>query len=223
MNEIFKSQKIGIIGSGGTGSYILDFVAKSPVAEIHLFDADEFSQHNAFRSPGAASIEQLNKLPKKVTYFADVYSKMHKKIFPHVENVNKDNIHQLRGLSYVFVCVDRNSVRSAIINGLLSMGITFIDVGLGITVQDGKLIGIIRTTAGSGDQNDHLIKRISSEDTDGNDYVTNIQIADLNAMNACKAVEKWKKLCGFYHDDIEEYHSTYTINASLLVNGDTGK
>jgi len=30
--------KLGIVGLGGTGSYILDFVAKTPVREIHLFD-----------------------------------------------------------------------------------------------------------------------------------------------------------------------------------------
>ena len=47
--------KIGIIGLGGTGSFILDLVAKTPVEEIHLFDGDDFQNHNAFRAPGAAS------------------------------------------------------------------------------------------------------------------------------------------------------------------------
>ena len=206
LNEIFKAQKIGIIGLGGTGSYILDFVSKTPVAEIHLFDADEFSQHNAFRSPGAAPIELLNELPKKATYFAELYSKMHKYIYPHVEYITSENILQLAGLSYVFICVDKNSVRSSLIDELLAMGISFIDVGLGINLQDGKLVGIIRTTAGTPYKNDHLVRRIFAEDNDDNEYVTNIQIADLNAMNACKAVEKWKKLSGFYHDDIGESH-----------------
>jgi tRNA A37 threonylcarbamoyladenosine dehydratase len=46
---------------GGTGSYILDLVAKTAVMEIHLFDGDDFNQHNAFRAPGAASLEDLEK------------------------------------------------------------------------------------------------------------------------------------------------------------------
>lgn len=54
-----RHQKIGIIGLGGTGAYVLDFVSKTPVAEIHLFDADDFLQHNAFRCPGAPSLEEL--------------------------------------------------------------------------------------------------------------------------------------------------------------------
>jgi hypothetical protein len=43
--------------------------------------------------------------------------------------------------------------------------------------------------------------RVSFEDgADGNEYNRNIQIADLNALNAALAVIKWKKLFGFYRD-----------------------
>ena len=101
------------------------------------------------------------------------------------------------------------------------MNISFIDVGLGVNIVDDKLIGIVRTTTGTSDKNNHLDKRISSEDTDDNDYVTNIQIADLNALNAVMAVLKWKKLSGFYQDLTEEHNSLYSINVAQLLNGDT--
>ena len=65
--------RIAIVGLGGTGSYILDLVAKCPVDEIHLFDGDYFSTHNAFRAPGAASLEQLRAGPLKVDYHRDTY------------------------------------------------------------------------------------------------------------------------------------------------------
>lgn len=68
-SKLEGQKKIGIIGLGGTGSYILDFVAKTPVQEIHLFDGDLFLQHNAFRAPGAPSIERLEEKKKKVLYF----------------------------------------------------------------------------------------------------------------------------------------------------------
>jgi hypothetical protein len=55
INDKLKGQKIAIIGLGGTGSYILDLISKTPVSEIHLFDGDYFLQHNSFRAPGAAS------------------------------------------------------------------------------------------------------------------------------------------------------------------------
>jgi hypothetical protein len=59
VTEKLALEKIAIIGLGGTGAYVLDLVAKTPVKEIHLFDGDSFLNHNAFRSPGAPSIEDL--------------------------------------------------------------------------------------------------------------------------------------------------------------------
>jgi hypothetical protein len=221
VNEKLVNQKIAIIGLGGTGSYILDLLAKTKVSEIHLFDADDFSQHNAFRSPGAPSIEELNEGKKKVIYFAEIYSKMHKGIVPHVNYISMDNVHILEDMSYVFICIDRNSARNEIIAELLKMNVSFVDVGLGVQLVDDKLIGIIRTTVGTPENKGHLEKRIPSVDTDINEYATNIQIADLNLLNAGLAVIKWKKLCGFYEDLIDEYHSTYSINVAELINGDT--
>jgi len=48
----------------------------------------------------------------------------------------------------------------------------------------------------------------------------NIQIADLNMLNAAFAVIKWKKLLGFYKDLENEHFSTYTVDGNLLVNED---
>ena len=76
-------QKIAIIGLGGTGSYVLDLVAKTPVKEIHLYDGDTFLQHNAFRSPGAPSGEELRARLPKATYFKNLYGKMHRGIVDH--------------------------------------------------------------------------------------------------------------------------------------------
>jgi len=69
ISDKLKGRKIGIMGLGGTGSYVLDLVAKTPADEIHLFDGDEFAQHNAFRAPGAPSVDQLRTPPPKVSLF----------------------------------------------------------------------------------------------------------------------------------------------------------
>jgi len=220
LNSKFKGQKVGIVGLGGTGSYVLDFTAKTPVDEILLFDGDEFLQHNAFRSPGAASVEILNKRMKKVDYFASIYSQMHKGIKAFPENVTEANIDLLKGLSYVFICIDSNSARGMIISKLLEFGVAFIDAGLGVNIVDDKLIGTIRVSVGTPSKQDHIPSRIGLAEHDDNDYATNIQIADLNALNALMAIIKWKKLCGFYQDLKQEHNTTYTINTSQLINED---
>lgn len=220
INSKRNGQKIAIVGLGGTGAYLLDLVAKSPVREIHLYDGDDFDQHNAFRSPGAASIEDLLKNQKKAEYLADKYSNIHKYVISHSYYVKKDNIQELDNMSFVFICVDRNSVRKMITEYLLLVGVPFIDVGLGVNVVDDKLIGAVRVTSATKVKNDHLSLRIFTEDNDNNDYVTNIQIAELNSLNACFAVLKWKKLSGFYVDLENEHHSSYSISVSKIFNED---
>lgn len=66
ISKKLEGQKIAIIGVGGTGAYVLDLVAKTPVDEIHIYDGDTFHTHNAFRVPGAASKEVLDAPIKKV-------------------------------------------------------------------------------------------------------------------------------------------------------------
>lgn len=220
INAKLGGEKIAIVGLGGTGAYVLDLVAKTPVKEIHLFDGDSFDQHNAFRSPGAASIDELNKNQNKGEYYNGVYSNMHKFIFAHDYYLKKDNLHELDKMTYVFVCVDKNSVRKIITDYLVYNGIPFSDVGLGVNVIDDKLIGTVRVTSATRNKNDHLSLRIFAEDSDNNDYATNIQIAELNALNAVLAVLKWKKIAGFYVDQEKEYNSSYSIGVSKIFNDD---
>lgn len=219
INSKVEGQKVAIIGLGGTGSYILDLLAKTHVSEIHLFDGDVFQQHNAFRSPGAPTVELLNTQPKKVDYFASIYSNMHNGIETS-GNINKENIYLLEGMSYVFICIDKNEVKGLIMSKLRQFGVPFIDAGLGISVGDNNLIGTVRVTVGTTHKSDHLASRIGTEDIDENEYATNIQIADLNCLNATLAVLKWKKLSGFYQDLKEEHNILYSINTGQLINED---
>jgi len=210
--------KVGIIGLGGTGSYVLDLIAKTPICEIHLFDGDAFLQHNAFRSPGAPSLDDLRLRPKKVHYFAALYSRMHRHIVPHDCYVDGSNLDQLLGLQFAFICMDRGAAKRAIIAALEAGRIPFIDVGMGVEIVEGALLGVLRITTSTLSNRKHVPERISFSDGDDNDeYSQNIQIADLNALNAALAVMKWKKLCGFYQDLEREHHSTYSINVNMLT------
>ena len=221
LNAKFDGQKIAIIGLGGTGSYILDLVAKTNVCEIHLYDGDQFLNHNAFRSPSAASVEKLEERQAKVQYLRDIYSAMHNGIQAHNYYVDLNNIQELLEMQYVFVCVDNNQVRNEIIDFLVQNRISFADVGMGVQLVNDNVIGIVRVTSSSNGNKDHLSKRIPiSTAAVENEYVTNIQIADLNALNAVLAVIRWKKSIGFYQDFENEQHLTYSINVSQLLNED---
>lgn len=222
VTDKLRGLKIGIIGLGGTGSYVLDLVAKSPVAEIHLFDGDVFHNHNAFRAPGAPSLEQLNAAPAKVEHFAKLYSKMHMRVIPHPVRVEASNVSMLDELGFVFVCIDSGASRALITKHLEQKGKTFIDVGLGVELVEeaALLIGTVRVTTSSPKLRDHVHRRGRMPFADGAEddvYSKNIQIAELNALNAVMAVIKWKKLQGVYQDLEEEHFATYQTNTNTMA------
>ena len=59
-----------------------------------------------------------------------------------------------------------------------------------------------------------------SDDGANGEYASNIQIVELNALNASYAVIKWKQLSGFYQDLEKEHHLTYSTNCALLDIGE---
>lgn len=228
ISELLKPYKIAIIGLGGTGSYVLDFVSKTPVAEIHGFDDDDFEQHCAFRSPGAAGADELDTRPKKVDYYNAIYTRIRRNLFLHPIRVQSDNLHLLAGMTFVFICIDDGPSKKAIVDFLRSQGISFVDVGMGIIEVDGKLQGSLRTTTATTQQSNHITEKSRIDfspagDDAFNEYDKNIQVVELNAMNASMAVIKWKKLAGFYQDVEKEHHSIYSINDNHVVNVDSSK
>ena len=223
LTALLEPERVAIIGLGGTGSYVLDLVAKTPVREIHLFDADDFLQHNAFRAPGAPSLARLREVPKKVDYYVEIYSKMRWGIFGHPVALGPSNLHLLDGITFAFLCMDAGDAKVAVVQKLESMGLPFIDVGMGLELVDGSLGGILRVTTSTPQKRDHVHQggRIPFAGGGAKDlYASNIQVADLNCLNAALAVHKWKKLKGFYRDLERENHSTFTTDGNLLINGD---
>jgi hypothetical protein len=211
--------RVGIIGLGGTGSYVLDFVSKTHVEGIDIFDGDIYLQHNAFRAPGALSGEELSDAGLKAEHYGNVYGKIRTDINVHPCFVTPENFRELDGLSFVFVCIDNGKARRQIVEYLLSKGIPFIDVGMGVTSNNDTLDGILRVTLGRDDILSN--NKVPFEDMNGNDeYATNIQVAELNGLNAALAVVKWKKLFGFYADQALEQHSSYNVALNRSVNED---
>lgn len=222
LTDLLRPETVAIIGLGGTGSYVLDFVAKTPVREIRLIDGDDFLQHNAFRAPGATSLDDLRQVHKKVNYWQGIYAKMRRGIVAHAVPIQADTLHLLDGVTSAFLCIDAGPAKKLAVQKLEALGARFVDVGMGLELVDGSLGGILRVTASTPGKREHVHQGRISFAGDGADdlYASNIQVADLNALNAALAVVKWKKLLGFYRDIEREHHSTYTTDGNMLVNGD---
>ena len=53
------------------------------------------------------------------------------------------------------------------------------------------------------------------------EYERNIQMAELNALNAALAVIKWKKIRGIYQDICKEGDAGYIVDGNKIINRDT--
>lgn len=209
---------IAIVGLGGTGSYILDLVAKTWVKSIHLYDGDKIEMRNALRSPGAISSQTLQDEPNKAEYFREVYSKMRENIFAH-GYIGKSNIQDLEDMDFVFLAAELGKLRMFVAEKLEEYEVPFIDVGMGVGNSSNTLNGYLRIST-SVEESRAFAKSNFPPTVENPDdiYEKQIQVADLNALNAALAVVKWKKIYGFYHDYGKEYESSYLINDNCILN-----
>lgn len=221
--EKFKRLKIAIVGLGGTGAYIMDQVAKTPVVEIHLYDGDSLQQHNAFRFPGAVPFAKLERGMTKVEYLHEVFSEMHRHITQHPCMITADNVGELRAFDYVFLCVDNTQARRLVVKELKGTKTSLIDVGMGVHLvgETQQIWGTCRVTSLTPEHHAHADRTMPLAENDAEDiYRSNIQIADLNGLNAMLAVGVWKRLCGFYSDSSQASHITYSTNLNEMGNSE---
>lgn len=209
INELsskFANDVIAVIGLGGTGAYLLDFLVKMPVREIRGFDGDAFHVHNAFRSPGRLEEVELGK-PKTEVYESR-YASFRDGLKLTPQYIDSESGEALDGVTFAFVCVDKGSSRSAIFDLLIAKGIPFIDVGMGLKRPDGPLKGMMRVTYYPPEKAQKIRDMGFAEMNDGpeNLYRTNVQIAELNALNASLAAIRFKQIRGFYVEDHPYYH-----------------
>ena len=216
-NKKISNKKIAIIGLGGTGSYILDMVSKTTVKEIHVIDGDIFCQHNAFRSPGAASKEVFPKTISKVSYFKEKYQNMHKNIVEHDVFIREENIDILKDMDFVFICIDSGTTRKIITDYLVLEEIPFIDTGIGLQNKNDTLNGQIRITSFDKSNYDRIPMYLDFEE-DGDDvYNTNIQIAECNVLNAALAVIEWKKHFKIYENANNKCQNVYSLEMGEMI------
>jgi hypothetical protein len=219
LNSRFLGLRLGIVGLGGTGSYILDLVAKTPVTEIHLWDGDIFEAHNAFRAPGGPSAEIVTAGYRKVEYFHQLYSAFRTGVVAHPEMVTSQNVNALAELDFVFLALDDGESRGVIAGALVDSEVPFIDVGLGLYRTRNRIAGLARVTVCVPEDGKaglpHLPTGVPNED----DYETSLQVADLNALNATLAVIEWKKRAGVYLSQGGESQSLYQLRSNSIVSG----
>ncbi|MDE2902981.1 MAG: ThiF family adenylyltransferase [Chloroflexota bacterium] len=225
-----RGQSIAIIGLGGTGAYVLDLVAKTPVEEIHLLDSDYVEWHNFMRAPGAPTADEIesvrNKNLRKVDYYHAKYSSLRTGIIPHAVRVDSPSVfHEFirdHPVDFAFVCIDQltdgdSARQDAVYRALTEAEVPFIDSGVSITVDDGAVRGTITTSAyDSGSLAwEHAIPNARVK----GDVVgyRNVQLPEVNASAASLAVMEWRRYTNQYVDESESFLHKFRLEKPRII------
>jgi Domain of unknown function (DUF6791)/ThiF family len=214
---VFRDDVVAVIGTGGTGSYIVDFLVKTPVREIRAFDHDTFHVHNAFRSPGRLEERELGEAKAKV--YQNRYENFRHGLTVKWSRIDATSADEFRGVTFAFVSVDKGSSRAEVFELLIRLGIPFIDVGMGLSRKHGPLSGMARVTYFAPERAAEVRELGLAQLADSPEdlYRDNIQISELNALNASLAVIKFKQLRGFYFEAERYHHAVFGIEDASVT------
>ena len=210
-----RGQKIGIVGLGGVGLWILDLMSKTDVREIRIWDGDKIEGRNLVRAPGWASQEAIGK--NKAEFFGEQYGRMRKGISFHGQYWHPDQAEDsFDGLDFGFVAVDEAKTRTALCEKLEEMRIPFIDVGMGIERRNERVRGSCQVFFSGQDPGRWRIGIPTVEGAGEEDYYA-LQLADLGALNAALAVGAWRRHIGQYEEEEKDWLIRYRVDNNDLL------
>ena len=159
VQDRIRDQRVAIIGLGGTGAFLLDLIAKTPVREVHLLDDDALDWHTFMRAPGAPSAEEIETVRKgaatKVAYYDVKYGSFRDGIYAHAVQIDSSSaiteFASVHPVDFAFVCIDQRKDSDSprqdfVYAGLNEAGIPFIDSGVSITLEGDAVRGAVTTS-----------------------------------------------------------------------------
>ena len=229
VQDRIRGQNIAIIGLGGTGSYVLDLIAKTPVAEIHLLDRDKVKWHNLMRAPGAPTADEVESMreefPRKVHYYHAKYNSFREGIHPHPIRVDSRFVLAEfladHPIDYAFVCIDQltesDSPRQDVVYCALSAAaVPFIDSGVSITLDGDAVRGAATTSfypAGSLAWKDSIPNAKIEGNVPG---YRNVQLPEVNALAASLAVMEWRRRTEQYHSERASFLHKFRLETPCI-------
>lgn len=227
MQDAIRDQRIAVIGLGGTGAYLLDLLAKTPVAEIHLCDSDELDWHNFMRAPGAPTSEEIASQRQarleKVDYYLAKYMPLRDGIQRHAVRVADQaefaEFLSAQTIDFAFVSIDQrtecDSPRQDEVYAALSRAnVPFIDSGVSITLENDQVQGAVTTSSYEGGSLDWQ-QGIPNARVEG-DFLgyRNVQLPEVNALAASLAVMEWRRRTGQYVSEAQSFLHKFRLEGA---------
>ena len=230
VQDHIRGDRIAIIGLGGTGAFLLDLIAKTPLSEIYLFDSDCVDWHTLMRAPGVPTAEEIEQVRAgsllKVDYYRSKYSVFRDGIY--VRPVRVENPEMFaefvaeHPIDFAFICIDQftegdSARQDAVYQAVSAAGVPFIDSGVSITIEDCAVRGAVTTTAyeAGSDMWEGAVPN-SRLHGDALGY-RNVQLPEVNAAAALFAVMEWRRRTGQYVLESPSFYQKFLLEKGQII------
>ena len=132
--NVLRRLSVGVVGCSGTGSFVIEMLARLGVRELVLVDPDRVEYRNLNRIVGATSVDAaLNKLKVDVLGAQVARMGLGTRVLPvPLELASREEVQALGGCDLVFGCMDSHAGRLAL-NRLASFYVQpYFDCGVGL-------------------------------------------------------------------------------------------
>ncbi len=216
---LVAQERVAIVGLGGVGAWIADFVVKADPQEVHGWDYDCIEPKNILRMPGGLDPNVWIGRPK-ADWFQETYSLIHTNVHGHNVKVLPENVQEvIEKTTFAFVAVDHADDRMMVCDTLANAGIPFVVVGLSPVRKDKRVKVSMRiVTAHVGVSS--WREAIPQVGQAGQDDYGSLDLPDVYSMAAGWAMQSWRKMRGqFWQEQREECLHYSASDQSLIPRG----
>ena len=216
---LVAQERVAIVGLGGVGAWIADFIVKADPREVHGWDYDCIEPKNILRMPGGLDPSVWIGRPK-ADWFQETYSLIHTNVQGHNVKVLPENVQEvIEGTTFAFVAVDDADDRMMVCDSLANAGIPFVVAGLSPVRKDKRVkvsMRIVTAHVGVSSWRD-AIPQVGQA---GQDDYGSLDLPDVYSTAAGWAIQSWRKMRGQIWQEQREECLDYSANdQSLIVRG----
>ena len=214
--DLVAHERVAVIGLGGVGAWIADFVVKADAPEVHGWDYDCIEPKNILRMPGGLDPNVWIGRPK-ADWFEETYSVIHRNVRGHNIKVLPENVHAVtEGTTFAFVAVDAADDRMMVCGALANAQIPFVVAGLSAVRKDKRVkvsMRIVTAHVGVGSWRD-AIPQVGQA---GQDDYGSLDLPDVYSMAASWAIQSWRKMRGQFWQEQREECLDYRVGDQSLI------
>lgn len=232
VQDRIRGQRIAIIGLGGTGSHVLDLIAKAPVGNIHLLDCDVVEWHTLFRAPDAPTSDDIELVRAgqllKVDYYASKYAPLRTGIHPHPIKVDGTSMWRdflsRHPVDFAFVCIDQlldcdSPRQDAVYCALSETEVPFIDSGVSITLEGDAVRGAVTTSVYAAGSLEWKTAVPNARVIGNRPGYRNVQLPEVNELAAALAVMEWRRQTEQYVSESTSFLHKLRLERPSIVAG----